>query len=29
MGPGGALEALVEARQQGLARAIGVTGHGS
>jgi aryl-alcohol dehydrogenase-like predicted oxidoreductase len=28
MGPGGALEALVEARQQGLARAIGVTGHG-
>ena len=28
MGPGGALEALLEARQQGLARAIGVTGHG-
>ena len=28
MGPGGALEALVEAKQQGLARAIGVTGHG-
>src|SRR5262245_29852543 len=28
MGPGGALEALVEARRQGLARAIGVTGHG-
>jgi aryl-alcohol dehydrogenase-like predicted oxidoreductase len=28
MGPGGALEALVEARQQGLTRAIGVTGHG-
>jgi aryl-alcohol dehydrogenase-like predicted oxidoreductase len=28
MGPGGALEALVEARQQGLAHAIGVTGHG-
>ncbi|MGH7299934.1 MAG: aldo/keto reductase [Candidatus Rokuibacteriota bacterium] len=28
MGPDGALEALVEARQQGLARAIGVTGHG-
>ena len=28
MGPGGALEALVEARGQGLARAIGVTGHG-
>ena len=28
MGPGGALEAAVEARQQGLARAIGVTGHG-
>jgi aryl-alcohol dehydrogenase-like predicted oxidoreductase len=28
MGPDGALEALVEARAQGLARAIGVTGHG-
>ena len=28
MGPGGALEALVEAKHQGLARAIGVTGHG-
>jgi len=28
MGPGGALEALVEARGQGLARFIGVTGHG-
>jgi aryl-alcohol dehydrogenase-like predicted oxidoreductase len=28
MGPDGALEALVEARTQGLARAIGVTGHG-
>ena len=28
MGPDGALEALIEARQQGLARAIGVTGHG-
>ena len=28
MGPGGALEALVEARRQGLARFIGVTGHG-
>ncbi|MCL5998919.1 MAG: aldo/keto reductase [Chloroflexi bacterium] len=27
MGPGGALEALVEARQQGLVRFIGVTGH--
>src|SRR5579883_1358820 len=29
MGPGGALEALVEARDQGLVRFIGVTGHGS
>jgi aryl-alcohol dehydrogenase-like predicted oxidoreductase len=29
MGPGGALEALVEARAQGLVRFIGVTGHGS
>ena len=28
MGPGGALEAAVEARDQGLARFIGVTGHG-
>jgi len=28
MGPGGALEALVEAREKGLARFIGVTGHG-
>ena len=28
MGPGGALEALVEARDEGLARFIGVTGHG-
>jgi len=28
MGPGGALEALVQAREQGLARFIGVTGHG-
>jgi len=28
MGPGGALEAVVEARDQGLARFIGVTGHG-
>jgi aryl-alcohol dehydrogenase-like predicted oxidoreductase len=28
MGPGGALEAAVEARQQGLVRYIGVTGHG-
>src|SRR5213593_2169608 len=28
MGPDGALEALIEARQQGLTRAIGVTGHG-
>jgi len=28
MGPDGALEAAVEAREQGLARAIGVTGHG-
>jgi aryl-alcohol dehydrogenase-like predicted oxidoreductase len=27
-GPGGALEAVVEARAQGLARFIGVTGHG-
>jgi aryl-alcohol dehydrogenase-like predicted oxidoreductase len=29
MGSGGALEALVEARTQGLVRFIGVTGHGS
>jgi aryl-alcohol dehydrogenase-like predicted oxidoreductase len=28
MGAGGALEAVIEARQQGLARFIGVTGHG-
>ncbi len=28
MGPDGALEALVEAKRQGLVRAIGVTGHG-
>jgi aryl-alcohol dehydrogenase-like predicted oxidoreductase len=28
MGPGGALEAVVEARRQGLVRFIGVTGHG-
>src|SRR2546427_12873648 len=28
MGPGGVLEAGIEARQQGLARFIGVTGHG-
>src|SRR5207244_4902545 len=28
MGPGGALEALIEARQEGLARFVGVTGHG-
>lgn len=28
LGPGGALEAAVEAREQGLVRAIGVTGHG-
>ena len=28
MGPGGALEAMVEARQHGLTRFIGVTGHG-
>ncbi|MBK8034020.1 MAG: aldo/keto reductase [Chloroflexi bacterium] len=27
MGPGGALEALIEAREQGLTRFIGVTGH--
>jgi aryl-alcohol dehydrogenase-like predicted oxidoreductase len=29
MGPGGALEAAVEAREQGLVRFIGVTGHGT
>lgn len=29
MGPGGALEAFVEAREQGLARFLGVTGHGT
>jgi aryl-alcohol dehydrogenase-like predicted oxidoreductase len=29
MGPGGALEALVEARAQGLVRFLGVTGHGT
>ena len=28
MGPGGALEALIEAREQGLTRFLGVTGHG-
>ncbi len=29
MGPGGALEALIEAREEGLVRFIGVTGHGT
>lgn len=29
LSPGGALDAAIEARQQGLIRAIGVTGHGS
>lgn len=29
LGPGGALEAAIEARQQGLVRFIGVTGHGA
>src|SRR5205807_3754451 len=29
LSPGGALEAAVEAREQGLVRSIGVTGHGS
>jgi aryl-alcohol dehydrogenase-like predicted oxidoreductase len=29
MGPGGALEAFVEAREQGLTRFLGVTGHGT
>jgi aryl-alcohol dehydrogenase-like predicted oxidoreductase len=28
IGPGGALEAFIEAREQGLARYLGVTGHG-
>lgn len=28
LGPGGALEAMIEARQQGLVRFIGITGHG-
>ena len=28
MGPGGALEAVIEAKEQGLTRFIGVTGHG-
>jgi predicted aldo/keto reductase-like oxidoreductase len=28
MGPGGALEAFIEARDQGLVRFLGVTGHG-
>ena len=28
MGPGGALEAAIEAREQGLVRFLGVTGHG-
>jgi len=28
MGPGGALEAFIEAREQGLTRYLGVTGHG-
>lgn len=28
MGPGGALQAFIEAREQGLARFLGVTGHG-
>lgn len=28
MGPGGALEALIQAREQGLVRFIGITGHG-
>lgn len=28
LGPGGALEAMIEAREQGLVRFIGVTGHG-
>ena len=29
LGPGGALEGLIEAREQGLVRFIGVTGHGT
>jgi aryl-alcohol dehydrogenase-like predicted oxidoreductase len=29
MGPGGALEAVIQAREEGLARFIGVTGHGT
>lgn len=29
MGPGGALEAAIEAREEGLVRFIGVTGHGT
>lgn len=29
MGPGGALEALVEAREKGLVRYLGITGHGN
>src|SRR5689334_23132401 len=29
MGPGGALEAAIEAREQGLVRFLGVTGHGN
>ena len=29
IGPGGALEALIEAREQGLVRFLGVTGHGT
>ena len=29
MGPGGALEAMLEAREKGLVRFLGVTGHGS
>ena len=29
LGPGGALEAFVEAREQGLVRCIGITGHGT
>ncbi len=29
LGPGGALEALLEAREQGLVRFLGVTGHGT
>src|SRR5579871_4487078 len=28
LGPGGALEALIEARDQGLVKYIGITGHG-